>query len=650
MSQTIIEKIVQRFVVDHPEPVKSGDYVTIRPKHVLTHDNTGAVIPKFNEIGIMSIKDPRQPVFALDHDVQNNEEKNLQKYAKIEAFAAKYGIDFYPAGTGIGHQIMCDEGYAFPNTLAVASDSHSNMYGGLGCLGTPIVRTDAAGLWVSGETWWQIPPLAKVVLDGIPQPGVTGKDIALALCGLFNHDEVLNFALEFHGEALQHIGIEQRMTIANISTEWGALAGLFPVDNITLEWYDKRNEAIKVRGLLGVASDRDVNGIHPRINDDTVERLKNDILSADPDAGYAKVIRLDVGSVTPVVSGPHNLKKLHAASEINKKKIPIHKAYLLSCVNGRYEDFVSAANAIAGKKVAEGVELYIGCASKEIQTRLIRDGIWQTLLDAGAIELPPGCGPCIGLGKGLLDAGQTAISATNRNFKGRMGSKESEAYLGSPATVALSAAAGYIVADDSGVFKPVYEITEHPKNATSSATEILPGFPEIISGRLLFCPQDNLNTDGIYPGKYTYIDTMTDEQQAQVVMENYDPEFVTLARDGDILAGGFNFGTGSSREQAATAFKHKGIRLVIAGSFNETYKRNAINNGFIAIECEELVRDLKKAFEGKGLTVDTGYAVSVDFRHAAIKAGQNTYTFTPLGAAAQRLIISDGLLNMIKNS
>ncbi|MBN2781041.1 MAG: homoaconitase [Candidatus Marinimicrobia bacterium] len=650
MSQTIIEKIVQRFVVDHPAPVKSGDYVTIRPKHVLTHDNTGAVIPKFNEIGIMSIKDPRQPVFALDHDVQNKEEKNLQKYAKIEAFAAKYGIDFYPAGTGIGHQIMCDEGYAFPNTLAVASDSHSNMYGGLGCLGTPIVRTDAAGLWVTGETWWQIPPIARVVLEGVPQPGVTGKDIALALCGLFNHDEVLNFALEFHGEALQHIGIEQRMTIANISTEWGALVGLFPVDNITLEWYDKRNEAIKVRGLLGVASDRDVNGVHPRINDDTVDRLKHDILSADPDAAYAKVIRLDVGSITPVVSGPHNLKKLYSAAEINQKKIPIHKAYLLSCVNGRYEDFVSAANAIAGKKVAKGVELYIGCASKEIQTRLIRDGIWQTLLDAGAIELPPGCGPCIGLGKGLLDAGQTAISATNRNFKGRMGSKESEAYLGSPATVALSAAAGHIVADDSGVYKPVYEITEHPKNAAPSATDILPGFPEALSGRLLFCPQDNLNTDGIYPGKYTYIDTMTDEQQAQVVMENYDPEFVTLAREGDILAGGFNFGTGSSREQAATAFKHKGIRLVIAGSFNETYKRNAINNGFIAIECEELVRDLKKTFEGKGLTVDTGYAVSVDFRHATIKANLKDYSFTPLGSAAQRLIIRDGLLNMIKNS
>src|SRR6056297_321124 len=165
MSQTLTEKIVQRFVVDHYETVQSGDYVTIRPSHVLTHDNTGAVIPKFREIGKMTVNDPRQPVFALDHNVQDYSEKNLAKYAGIETFAKKYGIDFYPAGTGIGHEIMCDEGYAFPNTLAVASDSHSNMYGGLGCLGTPIVRTDAAGLWVTGKTWWQIPPVAKIILN-----------------------------------------------------------------------------------------------------------------------------------------------------------------------------------------------------------------------------------------------------------------------------------------------------------------------------------------------------------------------------------------------------------------------------------------------------------------------------------------------------
>lgn len=647
MQQTRIEKIVQRYTTGHSGPVKSGDYVSIAPRHVLTHDNTGAVIPKFNEIGTGRIANPRQPVFALDHDVQNKDEKNLNKYRKIEAFAKEYGIDFYPAGTGIGHQIMCDEGYAFANTMAVASDSHSNMYGGLGCLGTPIVRTDAAGLWATGETWWQIPPVVKILLRGKPQRGISGKDIALALCGLFNHDEVLNCALEFDGDALRHISIEQRLTIANISTEWGALVALFPVDELTLAWYEQRLAAIRARGLRGLPSDADGNGRHPRINEETITALRKDPLDPDPDAFYSKIIELDVSSISPIVSGPHNLKVMQPAKDINPKRIPVQKAYLLSCVNGRYEDFSAAADVLRGKKVAAGVELYVSPASREIRERLEKDGVWQDLLDAGAIQLPPGCGPCIGLGKGLLNDGEVAISATNRNFKGRMGSKNSEAYLGSPATVALSALNGYISAEDAVPYKPVFRISEHASTETDVSTEILAGFPTSMEGRLLFCPQDNLNTDGIYPGKYTYVDSMTPEQQAQVAMENYDPEFATIAKDGDILAGGFNFGSGSSREQAATALKYKGIQMLIAGSFNETYKRNAINNGFIVIECPALVRDLKAGNNDKALTIPLD-KIRVDFQNAKIAYRDKTYRFAPLGAAAQRLVIADGLLNLIK--
>lgn len=649
MQQTRIEKIVQRFVIGHKEEVHSGDYVMIRPLHVLTHDNTGAVIPKFNEIGKMTINDPSQPVFALDHNVQNTDEKNLAKYAKIEAFAKEYGIDFYPAKTGIGHQMMCDEGYAFPNTLAVASDSHSNMYGGLGCLGTPIVRTDAAGLWVTGETWWQIPPIAKVILKGKPADGVSGKDIALALCGIFDKDEVLNHALEFEGDALEYISIEQRLTIANMTTEWGALVGLFPVDALTLSWYDKRNAEIVARGLMGVESDKGQT-VHPRINNATIQELQENPIIADKDAYYAKTITLDVSTISPIVSGPHGIKLMYSADEINKKRIPINKAYLVSCVNGRYEDIQTAAKYIKGKKVAEGVEFYIGCASKEIQMRLEKESYWQTLLEAGAIELPPGCGMCIGLGKGLLESGEVAISATNRNFKGRMGAKDSEAYLGSPLTVAMSAVEGYIIADNKSNFEPIYNIKETEKPDKKVKTTILKGFPETIKGRLIFCPEDNLNTDGIYPGKYTYNDAMTGAEQAEVVMENYDPEFVKITQEGDILAGGFNFGTGSSREQAATAFMHKGIAMLIAGSFSETYKRNALNNGFIVIECPKLIKDLRNAYKNDKLTIITGLDLKVNFKKAKIKVADKIYTFNPLGKAAQRLIISQGLLQMIKNN
>ena len=188
MAQTLIEKIVQHHAVglDPDYIVQSGDFISIQPRHVMTHDNTAAVMNKFKTIGATKMANPRQPVFTLDHNVQDTSESNLKKYFKIEKFGNEMGVDFYPAGRGIGHQIMCEEGYAWPGTMVVASDSHSNMYGGLGCLGTPVVRTDAAALWATGRTWWQIPQISKVILNGKLSKGVTGKDIIIKLCGLYN--------------------------------------------------------------------------------------------------------------------------------------------------------------------------------------------------------------------------------------------------------------------------------------------------------------------------------------------------------------------------------------------------------------------------------------------------------------------------------
>jgi len=654
MGQTYIEKIAQKFAVDLPEgyEVRSGDFLSIRPAHVLTHDNTGAVMKKFRSIGARKMADPRQPVFALDHNIQDKSEKNRQKYAAIEAFAREMGVDFYPAGRGIGHQIMCEEGYVWPGTLVVASDSHANMYGGLGALGTPIVRTDAAAIWATGRTWWQVPPIVKVVLHGTLQPGVVGKDVIIALCGYFKNDEVLNHAIEFTGEGVAELSIEQRLTIANMTTEWGALAGVFPVDDRTVAWLEDRIAFVSRRGLEGVPSDADGNGQHPRLNEQRLWQLKEELpsLQADPDAVYAKEIHIDLSTIEPHVSGPDTVKVMHPVSEIRKKKIAIQKAYLVSCVNSRLEDLAQAAEIIRGKKVAPGVRFYVAAASREVQQAAEKQGIWQDLLEAGAVPLPPGCGPCIGLGEGLLEDGEVGISATNRNFKGRMGSPKARVYLASPAVVAASAVAGYI--DYPGEWKsgPVRGELKVAESAPAGAkeVEILPGFPETLEGELVFCHQDNLNTDGIYPGKYTYIDDFTPEQQAQVVMENYDPEFTKIVREGDILVGGFNFGTGSSREQAATALKYRGIALVLAGSFSETYKRNAINNGFLVIEAPELVRDLKARFGTDRLTVRTGLLARIDFRRATLNVDGKTYRIAPVGKAAQELILAGGLENWVK--
>lgn len=654
MNQTLIEKIAQKFAIglNPNHEVHAGDYLSIKPAYVMTHDNTGAVIPKFKSIGATKLANPRQVVITLDHNVQDKSEKNLEKYKKIEDFAKSMGADFYPAGRGIGHQIMCEEGYAWPLTMAVASDSHSNMYGGLGCLGTPIVRTDAASIWATGRTWWQVPPIARVTLTGKLRTGVTGKDLIIALCGYFNNDEVLNHAIEFTGEGVKSLSVDERLAIANMTTEWGALAGVFAVDEITINWLRNRADYISKRGLEGVASDIDGNGIHPRVNHKQIDELEKNILRADDDAFYSKELTIDLSTIEPFVSGPNTVKTFAPISELKNKEVKINKAYLVSCVNSRLDDIKEAAEVVKGKKVAEGVKFYIAAASSEVQKEAEQRGYWQTLLDAGAIPLPPGCGPCIGLGTGLLEDGEVGISATNRNFKGRMGSPNAFAYLASPAVVASSAVAGKIYYDwkngDSNISGSIK--VNSRKSEKKVSVRIIEGFKPIIEGELIFCHQDNLNTDGIYPGKYTYNDDMTPQQQAEVVMENYDPEFVKIAKAGDILVGGFNFGTGSSREQAATALKYKGIQLVIAGSFNETYKRNALNNGFLLIECPELVKDLKAKFGTDKLTVKTGMLAAIDFTNSLIKIGDKTYSVDPIGEAAQELIVTGGLEEWVKKN
>ncbi len=644
--QNLIEKIAQRFAtnLEQGHVVRSGDYIYIQPAHVMTHDNTGAVIPKFRSIGATAIANPRQPVFALDHDIQNHDEKNLAKYRKIGEFAATMGVDFYPAGRGIGHQIMCEEGYAFPGEMMVASDSHSNMYGGLGCLGTPIVRTDAAAIWATGRTWWQVPPVARVTLTGALQPGVSGKDVIIALCGFFNHDEVLNHAIEFAGPGLASLSIDNRLAIANMTTEWGALAGLFPVDEVTIAWYRSRLAVVTARGLQGVPSDADGNGAHPRITAARIDAVEREMLRPDADAWYAKDLTLDLSAVQPHVAGPNSVKTMTPVSVIRSSDVRIDKAYLLSCVNSRVDDLAEAAAVVRGRRVADHVKFYIAAASSEVQAEAERRGDWQALLDAGAIPLPPSCGPCIGLGTGLLEEGEVGISATNRNFKGRMGAQTAQAYLASPAVVAASAIAGKIDTPFTGEARElVGGIEARPKPAGQAAVTVIDGFPGVLQGGIIFCHQDNLNTDGIYPGRYTYNDDFTPQQQAEVVMENYDPTFAAMVTEGDFLVGGFNFGTGSSREQAATALMYRGIRLVIAGSFSETYKRNAINNGFLVIEAPELVRDLKARFGSDRPSVLTGITATLDMRSATITTDGRTYHIDPVGPAAQELVLVGGL-------
>jgi homoaconitate hydratase len=639
MGQTVVEKIATAHAVglNAGEKVLSGDFIRIRPKHVMTHDNTSAVMSKFKSIGAAKVADPRQPVFAIDHDIQNTAPENLAKYAKIEAFAKEHGIDFYPAGTGISHQVMVEYGYVTPGSMVVGSDSHSNLYGAIAALGTPIVRTDAAAIWATGQTWWQVPPVARVTLAGRLRPGVVGKDVIIALCGLFNHDEVLNMAVEFAGDGIAGISMDQRMSIANMTTEWGALAGIFPFDTILRDFLHTRADFLTRRGT-------------PRYTRAAVDGWFAGRVTPDPDAHYAVDLTLDLSTVIPHVSGPNHVKTMISLPQIEKKRVKIDKAYLLSCVNARLEDLADAARIIKGKRVADGVKFYVAAASANIQKQAEELGHWKALADSGAVMLPSGCGPCIGLGEGTLEAGEVGISATNRNFKGRMGHRDSQVYLGSPAVVAASAIAGYIVSptpfeDISG---KITAMTHASPPRTAKPVEVVEGFPAAIHGRTLWLPVDNLNTDGIYGGAFTYKDNLTREEMAAACMLNYDPNFQTLAQKGDIIVAGRNFGTGSSREQAATALDFRGIRCVIATSFNETYKRNAFNNGFVVFECPILVDYLREKYCDATTPTIVGPNLDVDYQKSVITCEGRQFPFSPLSTVAQELVVAGGAENVVK--
>ena len=656
----------------------------------MTHDNTWPVALKFMSMGATNVNNPKQMVFTLDHDVQNTSPTNLAKYEKIEAFAKQQGIDFYPAGRGIGHQIMVEEGYAWPGTMAVASDSHSLHYGAIGCLGTPIVRTDAASIWATSRTWWQIPPVARVTFTGTLPQGVTGKDVIVALCGLFETD-VLNHAIEFTGseETMASISVDNRMTIANMACEWGALSGLFPIDKTLERWL--RYKATEAAML-------DDRTTRQRITHERVDELLANPLTADPGATYAKQLYLNLSTLSPYVSGPNSVKVATPLKDLVRENIKVDRAYIVSCTNSRASDIAAAAkvfkdaaeaNPGTKPKIADGVKLYIAAASAPEQEAAEDAGDWQTLVDAGAQPLPSGCGPCIGLGTGLLEDGEVGISASNRNFKGRMGSRLAKAYLASPEVVAASALNGIICgpgnyevpADYAGVehgfgtgrqqttedqlanmieqMDSLIERVESAADTTKSATEILPGFPEKVSGEIVFCDADNLDTDAIYPGKLTYQDNVSKDDMARACMSNYDPTFDSIAKPNDILVAGSNFGCGSSREQAATALLAKGVPLVVAASFGNIFSRNSINNALMGLEVPRLVERLRAQFaagegEKRQPTRRTGWTLTWDVKKSMVevKEGENGESWTEkvgeLPANVQAIIAAGGLEAWVK--
>ncbi len=621
MGATLVEAIAKRHIVDGPagRPPRAGDLVTLAPARTMSHDNTSAILSRFRALGGRRLRRPDRTVVVLDHDVQNLGAANLAKYAAIEAFAREQGAAFHPAGSGIGHQVMVERLYAAPGDLAVAADSHATTYGAVGALGVPLSRADVAGIWAAGLFWWEIPDTVRVALVGRLSRGATGKDVALVACSLYPGD-VLGCAVEFDGPGIETLAMDDRLTIANMTAEWGAAACVFPVDGTTLAWVAERGRAIGAK------------------------TRRFDPARASDEAAYAATITLDLGEIVPHVSGPDSLAVATPVSEIEGARIPIQKAYLVSCANARESDLAAAADVLRGRRVARGVELYVSAASAEVQRRAEAGGVWSALLEAGARPLPSGCGPCIGLGAGLLAPGETGISATNRNFKGRMGAKEARCYLASPEVVAASALAGYIRGTaPSAVVRPARRVLRTPLAARDDRPAPLPESHLRLAGRAALYLRDAIDTDALCPARLVYADDATGDELKAAVFATSAPEFAATIRPGDILVVGARFGVGSGREQAARALQALGVAAVVAGSLAPAFRRNAVNNGLLAIEAPELIALCASRFpEARESPRVVALEIAIDLGSATIAFDGAAVAFRPLSEMAVRLHAAGG--------
>jgi len=331
----------------------------------------------------------------------------------IREYVEAQGIkNFYDAGVGICHQILPEKGHALPGRLIVGGDSHTTTYGALGAASCGIGHSEIAYVMVKGSLWFQVPETIRFVLKGAMPPGVSSKDIILRIAGQYTAEVAQYKAVEFTGPAAKALSIDQRMTISNMGVEIGAKFAFFEADEKTVAFLKGRTDG-PVR-----------------------------MFGPDADASYAEDYEMDISTLEPQVAFPHNVDNVKSISEVGE--IPVHQAFIGSCTNARGEDLAKAAAILKGRKVHPRTRLLVIPASREIYTAVDQSGIIQTFLEAGAIMGPSGCGPCGGRHLGILGAGETAISSTNRNFKGRMGSTESFVYLASPETVAASAIEGRI--------------------------------------------------------------------------------------------------------------------------------------------------------------------------------------------------------------
>jgi 3-isopropylmalate/(R)-2-methylmalate dehydratase large subunit len=427
MGMTLAEKILAR--ASGRETVSPDEIVVASIDLAMSHENADLVRKSFQEIGAGRVWDPERIVIILDHRVPAESEITATTHKAIRAFVEAQRIrHFYDVGRGgICHQVLAERGHVLPGMVVVGTDSHTTTHGAFGAFATGIGATEMAGVWTEGRLWFKVPSTLRIEVSGDLAPWVSAKDLILYIIGQLGADGADYRAVEFDGPVICDMTVASRMVLANLAMEMGAKVAFTPVDEELLEYLAEHTGT---------------------------QIPLSPSFEPDADARYEQVIRIDAGVAIPepLVACPHRVDHVRPVSEL--AHVLVNQAVLGSCTNGRLEDLELAARVISSHRVHPRTRLLVIPASQQVYLDAIRLGYLQKLVAAGAMVNPPGCGPCVGVHQGILAAGEVCISSTNRNFMGRMGSKDSRVYLASPAVVAASAVAGHI-AHPAGIDKEV---------------------------------------------------------------------------------------------------------------------------------------------------------------------------------------------------
>ncbi|MFA8449311.1 MAG: aconitase/3-isopropylmalate dehydratase large subunit family protein [Bacteroidales bacterium] len=589
-GKTFVEKILG---------APAGAIVFKKPDIVLTHDNTSSIINTFKKMGGKKVLSPQQLMIVLDHNAPPTNAKLANDYQKIRDFVTEQGINnFHDAGAGICHQIMSD--YAKPGMIIVGSDSHTCTAGAFNTLAAGIDRTEAAGLWKQGETWFRVPQTIKINLEGKLPKGVFAKDLSLYIIGKISSSGADYLSIEYHGDGANNLTIEQRMTLCNLASEMGAKNSCFPPDNV--------------------------------LSDFIGEDIQKGIW-ADNDAEYFQEINIDLSKLCPLIAIPHQVDNVRTVKEM--LETPIHQAVVGTCTNGRLEDLRIASKILKGKKLPLNMQMLIIPASRNIYLEAINEGLVEIFIKAGANVLSSSCGPCLGTGQGIPADNFNIISTANRNFKGRMGNKNAFVYLASPAVVATSALNGKISL-------PECENKEHNyfyKEKKNETITIDNNELRKSNGVWDYSKVNNINTDLMFAGHLTY-KVLSSEPKDIIphLFEDFDPLFAKKAEINDIIIAGDNFGCGSSREHPAVGLAHIGIQAVICKSVNRIFYRSSVNQGLPIIIQPEAVD-----FFNRGMNIE------INFQKGVIKIEKQEFKFAPLPDKILNIFKNKGLINYILN-